>query len=69
VSLRTLELAIVNEARGVLKNPKLKLKDILEWNTGDLRDKVASDEIAVKLPVLAVTICVKRTLDKRETKK
>jgi len=48
MSLRTLELQILNELRIVAKNPKLRLKDLLEWRTGPIEPQ--EGEVVFKLP-------------------
>ena len=47
MSLATLEREIVGEARVVLKNPKLRLKDLLEWSTGDI--KTGEGEVTIRI--------------------
>lgn len=47
---RTLEIAILIEARAVLNRPTLRAKDLQEWNTCFQADK----EIMVHLPRLGV---------------
>ncbi len=61
--MATLERAILASARVILKNPKLKQKDILEWSTGTVVPK--KDEIEVRIPDPGVNICVYKTNDKR----
>lgn len=64
MSMRTLQTAILAEARTVLCNPKLRLKDIIEWSTGDVEAEY-KEEISLRLPQLAVGIVVKDIHDKR----
>ena len=63
--MRAWEKEIWHETQAILKNTKLRLKDILEWSTGF----VACDdnEIIVKLSGKnkGVSVCVKKELDKR----
>lgn len=47
MSLATLERAILVSARIALNNPKLKLKDIQEWSTGEV--KQVEGEIVIRL--------------------
>lgn len=62
MSLRTLETAICIEARDILNNRKLRIKDLLEWSTGAV---TASDgEIVIKTSLAYV--CVKAEHDKRK---
>lgn len=64
MSMQTLEREIVAEARGVLKNKKLRVKDMQEWSTGPI---TAEDgEVVISLPSLGVNVAVKKECDKRE---
>lgn len=65
MSMRTLETAIVKELREVLRNPKLRNKDLLAWSTGDLTTDDAA-ELVLLLPGLHVNACVHKVHDKRE---
>jgi hypothetical protein len=59
MGMREVENKIIEEAKGLLANPKLKLKDLLEWSTG---------EAAVKKNLQAgeaAWIAVKTELNKR----
>ncbi len=64
MSLATLERAILASAKIVLKNPKLKMKDLLEWSTSDIKPK-DDTEIVVRIPDPGVNICVPKAADKR----
>ena len=64
MSMATLERAILASARIILKNPKLKLADILEWSTGDVKAQDET-EIVARLPDPGCNICVSKTNDKR----
>ena len=57
MSLKTLELAILAEAKTVTKNPKLKMKDIMERSTGDVKQE--EGEKVYHLPELNINIAVK----------
>lgn len=46
MSLASLERAIAAECREVLKNPRFKVKDILEWSTADIKPRPG--EIVIK---------------------
>lgn len=37
MSIQSLERAIVAGAREMFKNPKLRVKDMLEWSTGEIK--------------------------------
>lgn len=65
MSWRTLEIAINLSAKKVLCNPKLRLKDLLEWSTGEVspRDGEIVIEIGDGLNVSAV---YKKEMDKRQ---
>jgi len=66
MSLATLERAILAGAKEVLHNPKLKLKDIMEWSSGDI--KAHDGEIVVNVPDHGVFVAVKAEMDKRQKK-
>lgn len=60
--MATLERAIVAELKVVTKNPKLRLKDIMEWRTGasDLSPLAKYDgDTQVFLPDLQVWVAYK----------
>ena len=63
MSMATLERAILAGARLVLKNPKLRQKDILEWSTG--RCKPEDGEVEVRVDDPGVWVCVLKEHDKR----
>jgi hypothetical protein len=63
MSMKTLEAAILVGACVVLNNPKLRLKDILVWSTGDV--EVRDGEVAVRVPDPGVNVCVAVAHDKR----
>jgi hypothetical protein len=64
MSMKTLERAILEEARRMTQNPSLKMADILEWSSGDLTAK--KGEIAIRLPNIGCTICIGKGKDKRK---
>jgi len=64
MSLRSFESTLTWEARGVLNNRKLRVKDIVEWRTGEITP-VPEGEVVVKLPMSNVWVCVKKENDKR----
>jgi len=57
MSMRTLETAVLNELRYVAKRRSIRLKDIMEWSTGDV--KVEAGETHFFLPTLKVNCAVK----------
>ncbi len=64
MSMATLEREILANAKVVLCNKKLRMKDILEWSTGDVKAK-NDDEVVVRIANPGVNICVKKELDKQ----
>lgn len=63
MSMATLERAILAGAKEVLNNKKLRMKDIMEWSTGDLKPN--DGEVCIMIPDLDVNVCVKVECDKR----
>jgi hypothetical protein len=57
MSMRDLEMAVVNEAKQVLGNDKLRLKDLMEWSTGKVEPQ--ENETLVYLPTLKVNASFK----------
>lgn len=57
MSMRTLETAILSEAKTITGNKKLRQKDIMEWSTGDI--KLQKGEKIYRLPDMGVNIAVK----------
>ena len=59
MTMRDLEKVILQEARTVTGNPKLRDKDIMEWRSG--RDSIKSEpgEKLFYLPGIGVTIAVR----------
>lgn len=68
MSLATLHRAIVAEAREVVKNRRLRLKDLHEWSTSEdpVRFHLADDEVALYLPLMRVWIAIPKAADKRK---
>jgi hypothetical protein len=64
VSFATLDRAVWREAQEVLCNPRLKLKDVQEWNSGEIKPRTG--EIVFQLPVLKINVAVQACKDKRE---
>jgi len=58
MSMATLERAILAELMEVAKNPKIKLKNLMEWRTGKSL-KCREGETLYYLPVLGVSCAVK----------
>jgi hypothetical protein len=63
MSLRSLESAILAEARVALNNKKLRLKDLAEWSSGEI--SVGDGEMVLKLPN-SIWIAVDKSHDKRK---
>lgn len=63
MSMATLEREILAQAKLLLKNPKLRMKDILEWSTGVVVPR--KDEIEFRLPDPGCNVCVAKVHDKR----
>jgi len=59
MAMRDLERAILQEARTVTGNKKLRMKDISEWSTGTV--KIRENERAFHLPELNVNIAILST--------
>ncbi len=64
MSMATLEREIVREAQVILKNKKLRLKDIMEWSTGEIEE--VKCEVIFSIPSLGVNVAVDKAMDKRE---
>lgn len=59
MSMQSLERAILVEAKEVTGNKKLRMKDIIEWSTGEI--KAQAGEKLYRLPISGVNIAVKET--------
>ena len=64
MSLRSLERAVVFEARIILKNRRVRLKDLLEWSSG--KPTVGEGEVSIDIPKYGVTAVFPKACDKRE---
>jgi hypothetical protein len=64
MSMATLERAVLAGAKVALNNPKLRLKDIMEWSSGDI--KPHDGEIVVHVCDPGVFVAVKTESDKRK---
>jgi len=64
MSIRTLESAILAEAKKVTDNKKLRLKDIMEWRTTKI--KTHPNEKLYYLPDIGVHIAVKEQSRKKK---
>lgn len=59
MSMKTLEAAILKEAKEVTGNSKLRHKDIMKWLTGKHEHLAEEGEEFYYLPELGVSIAVK----------
>jgi len=58
MSMKSLERAILAEAKKVTKNSKLRMKDIKEWSTGAIEE--FPGEVQYLLPELGINISVEK---------
>ena len=63
MSMRALESAITSEARRIFNNPKLRVKDLMEWSTGQIKSQ--DGEVVEKMPLNGVYVAIKAECDKR----
>ena len=63
MSMRALESAITSEARRIFNNPKLRVKDLKEWSTGQIKSQ--DGEVVEKMPLNGVYVAIKAECDKR----
>ena len=63
MSMQSLEREIRLEAAEILANPKLRNKDLLEWNAGTIEP--GEGEIVIRCERLGVNVCVAAEHDKR----
>lgn len=64
MSIASLEKELRDNLQIVLKNPKLKIKDILAWSSGKC-EPMDDSEIEVRDEKLQLNCVVKKTVDKR----
>jgi hypothetical protein len=64
MSMVTLERAILAGAKTLFNNPKLKLKDIMEWSSGEIRPQ--GGEVAGYVEDPGVFVAIKKENDKRK---
>lgn len=62
--MATLEREILKQAKTVLKNKKLRMKDILAWSTSEVKPENDS-EVILRIDNPGVNICVNKSCDKR----
>lgn len=61
--MTTLERAVLAGAKIAFKNPKLRLKDLMEWSAGDIEPHEGEVVGWIKDP--GVNVAIKKELDKR----
>lgn len=67
MSFQTLERVIIAEVRCLLKNPKIRIKDMLEWSSGEVKPDNANEIVVeVKAFDTRFQVAVCRNLDKRK---
>lgn len=59
MSMKSLEAAILQEARQVTGNKSLRQKDIMEWSTSDENVVIEGDETRYFLPELKIYVAIK----------
>ena len=64
MSIATLERAVLYGAKIAFNNPRLRLKDLREWSTGEI--KPHEGEVVVRVPDPGVFVAVKTENDKRK---
>lgn len=67
MTLTTLERSIVAELRGILKNPKFRVKDLMEWSNSEshVKANLEDGEIMVHVPSYGVWCAFAKEHDKR----
>jgi hypothetical protein len=65
MSMATLERAILAGAKEILNNPRLRLKDMQEWSSGEIKPQAG--EVTIKVPDPGVCVTVKKECDKRKS--
>lgn len=61
--MAAIEIEILAEAKKILKNPKLRRPDILEWAFGEVLP--VQGEVVISLPAMGCNICTLKANDKR----
>jgi hypothetical protein len=63
MSMRSLESAITYEACRFFNNPKLRVKDLMEWSTGEIAAR--EGEVVARMALNGVHVAIKTECDKR----
>jgi len=58
MGMRQLEAAVLAEAKIATCDKKLRMKDIMEWSTGEIKPQ--EGEKLYRLPILGVNVAIKR---------
>ena len=64
MSMATLERAVLAGAKDALNNRGLRMKDIMEWSTGEIRE--VKGEVRVWVPDPGAWVAVQEAYDKRK---
>ena len=64
MGMTTLERAVLAGAKLAFNNPKLRMKDIQEWSTGDMDPM--EGEVVVRVPNPGVYVAIRVENDKRK---
>lgn len=54
MSMQSFERELIAELREVTKNQKIRMKDVMEWSTGDVKPQAS--ETLTRLPSLGVNV-------------
>lgn len=63
MSMRSLESAIASEARRMFNNPKLRVKDLMEWSSEQITPRAG--EVVERMPLNGVYVAIQVEHDKR----
>lgn len=68
MSMATLERAILAGAKDAFKNPRLRMKDILEWSTSEAQVKknLGDGEVYAHVPDPGAYVAIAKENDKRK---
>lgn len=66
MSMASLERDVLAAAKVYFKNPKLRLKDIMEWRTAEIRPE--QGEVTGWVPKPGVFVTIRKEHDKRPAK-
>jgi hypothetical protein len=66
MGMRELEREVLAGARALFNNSHLKMKDILEWSTGEIEHVGRPREVVGYVPGLGVYVAIDKEKDKRK---